>query len=188
MLSKSVPATLPSQLYSSLPISDDEQENVIENRFNNLSVQSIGTPNRSNVSRNSNSTPTFRPESARNSEREKLDRENREKLERDQGPSKALIYVIGLIVAVCAVIFSSGFNVGHISNIHTSKYDEFRFNTELSGLGEKYNIDENSILKVQTGKELLYNLRLCTLRFRVGPRLSLWLPKITLSTPIDESN
>lgn len=142
MLSKSVPATLPSQLYyrNNTSTSDDE-EYVNESHHSNASINSTGTPNRSNISRNGNNVPN-----------PTIDPQIIDSVENKSSFTK-VVFSLGLVGALCAVVCTGGFNVGGLSNVNS--YNQFSFYTDVVGLGEKYNVDENSILQVQSGEKTL---------------------------------
>lgn len=171
MLSKSLPSTLPSNLYysdddelaqnySGASILNTSHEDSLslshayynEGRNQSSNLKLDDSQHSSNYNRSN-----FSSDNLENSYQRKLSVSQEER----KGTNKSLNYVIiltlfiGLIAMYYSTIlelFAVNTNINHDKSTQTVHYDTILFENDMNSLQEKYNIDTNSILKLTSGE------------------------------------
>ena len=152
VLSKSLPATLPSHL----PYSDDSdiEENYSMNSVTKSRIEEDSyhsTVNRSN--RSNRSSERVQPSTYQR----KLSFSSRERNQPQSSNTLRNLFVLTLILGITAVMVHWKFpniltNNNQDKSTQTINNDKIIFESNMKNLQEKYNIDDDSILKLQTGK------------------------------------
>lgn len=138
LLAKSLPANLPSY-YCSNDLSHKSGDFLQAHNTNSFSDSRKTLKTTSNqYNYGYNSTSTSFEESFKNHE--------------DKQVQKSCVQIIcPLFVAVLSII-AAMYYYGLLNQETSSNYDKSKFNKDMSDLGEKYKINEDSILEVQSGK------------------------------------
>lgn len=153
VLSKSLPATLPSHLYSR-DESELEEPNYSVNSISKSRVEDEShhsrSMNRSNTSSERFQSPPFR---------RKLSVSARHESHAQSKNTTRNIVLLTFVIGILATLYMKFPNLIYLitknnqdKSTQTVNHDKIIFENNMNNLQEKYNIDDNSILKLKTGK------------------------------------
>lgn len=140
MLAKSLPANLPSYYCSSNNFAHESEETDLHKTPNNVSFSEITAKTQANKSNEHLSTSASFEEYVG---RTQVPQETKKSCH------QIMLPILGVFSLLVALYYNGLFNLVQGTN---NNYDKLKFKKDMNSLGEKYNINDNSILEVQSGE------------------------------------